>query len=208
MKKNLYYFSLMLGLVLEMTMFTACGGDDDDSGNSNGQTSGGGSATEDYGTDGLKGYWVQNVWNETILEEWTYYGSYTGSKNANTYGQYSDLIYLDGDGGGTICFGVTTLDHAANNAKYLTDKVGTFLDPADGKTRDYHFRKEYTHERSGPSIYFTDTDREYKLGKSYPMEYYIKGTTMTIYYNNVTQSMQLNVSSGNINGYHRLKKVD
>lgn len=32
MKKNFYYLSLLLGLVLGMTMFTACGGDDDDNG--------------------------------------------------------------------------------------------------------------------------------------------------------------------------------
>lgn len=32
MKKNLYYFSLLLGLVFGMTMFTACGGDDGDGG--------------------------------------------------------------------------------------------------------------------------------------------------------------------------------
>lgn len=39
MKKNFYYLSLLLGLVLGMTMFTACGGDDDDNG---GGASGGG----------------------------------------------------------------------------------------------------------------------------------------------------------------------
>ncbi len=33
MKKNLYYMSLLLGLVFGMTMFTACGGDDDDNNN-------------------------------------------------------------------------------------------------------------------------------------------------------------------------------
>lgn len=32
MKKNFYYFSLLLGLVFGMTMFTACGGDDGDGG--------------------------------------------------------------------------------------------------------------------------------------------------------------------------------
>ena len=36
MKKNLYYMSLLLGLVFGMTMFTACGGDDDDNGGASG----------------------------------------------------------------------------------------------------------------------------------------------------------------------------
>lgn len=43
MKKNFYYLSLLLGLVLGMTMFTACGGDDDDNGGgASGGASGGG----------------------------------------------------------------------------------------------------------------------------------------------------------------------
>ena len=42
MKKNFYYLSLLLGLVLGMTMFTACGGDDDNGGASGGGTSDGG----------------------------------------------------------------------------------------------------------------------------------------------------------------------
>ena len=43
MKKNFYYLSLILGLVLGMTMFTACGGDDDNGGGaSGGGTSDGG----------------------------------------------------------------------------------------------------------------------------------------------------------------------
>ena len=120
-------------------------------------------------------------------------------------GQVSDLIYLDGDGGGTIYFSVTTLDHAANNSKYLAGKVGTFLDTADGTTKDYHFSKRYFH--SDGSITMNGSAEDISEGKSFPIEYYIKGTTMTIYYNNVTQSMQLNVSSDNVNGYHRLKKV-
>ena len=40
MKKSFYYLSLLLGLVLGMTMFTACGGDDDN--NNGGGASGGG----------------------------------------------------------------------------------------------------------------------------------------------------------------------
>lgn len=202
MKKTFYYLSLLLGLVFGMTMFTACGGDDDDDGgNGNGQTSGGGSATEDYGTDGLKGYWVQNTWNETYLEKWYFYLS----REEEIKGQQSDLIYLDGDGGGTIYFAVTTSNHAANNTRYLAEKVGTFLDTADGTTKDYHFIKKYWHS---DIVSMNGNYEDISVGKSYPMEYYIKGTTMTIYYHNVTQSMQLNISSGNVNGYHRLKKVD
>lgn len=41
MKKNFYYLSLLLGLVLGMTMFTACGGDDGGGSENGGGTSGG-----------------------------------------------------------------------------------------------------------------------------------------------------------------------
>ena len=196
----------MLGLVFSLMTFIACGGDDEEDNGGNGQTAGSSAATEDYGTDGMKGYWIQNTWDEIKLEAWTYY-SYTGYKNADTYGQESNLIYLDGDGGGTIYFSVTTPDHAANNAKYLAGKVGTFLDTADGTTKEYHFRKSYWHYR-GSGVYVSDTDTEYAAEASSPIEYYIKGTTMTIYYADLTESKQLNVSSGNVSGYHRLKKVD
>lgn len=201
MKKNFYYLSLMLSLVFGLMTFTACGGDDEEDNGGNGQTAGSSSATEDYGSDGLKGYWGQNVWSETYLEAWHFYLS----REEEIRGQVSDLIYFDGDGGGTIYFSVTTPDHAANNTKYLAGKVGTFLDTADETTKDYHFSKIYWH-----SDHMTLGGRleDISEGKSYPIEYYIKGTTMTIYYNNVTQSMQLNVSSGNVSGYHRLKKVD
>lgn len=203
MKKNFYYMSLLLGLVFGTAMFTACGGGDDDiSGNSSGQNAGGDSAVEDYGTDGLKGFWVKNVWDETVLEEWYFYLS----KEEKIVGQVNDLIYFDGDGGGTIYFSVTTLDHAANYTKYLAGKVGTFFDSADGMTKDYYFSKRYFH--SDGSITVNGRTEDVSEGKSFPIEYYIKGTTMTIYYNNVTQSIQLNVSSGNVSGYHRLKKVD
>ena len=49
MKKNFYYLSLLLGLVLGMTMFTACGGDDD---NNNGDGASGG-GTSDGGAGGF-----------------------------------------------------------------------------------------------------------------------------------------------------------
>ncbi len=199
MKKTFYYLSLLLGLVFGMTMFTACGGgDDDDSGNSNGQTSGGGSATEDYGTDGLKGYWVQNVWDEMICENWS-------TTQQEVYGEKSKLLSLDGEGGGTIYMTVTTLDHAANNAKYLAGKVGTFLDTSDGSTKDYHFTHTYMH---WDPMYFPDPEDDVVGNASYPITYYLQGTTMSIFYDNNTQSMQLNFSSGNVSGYHRLKKVD
>lgn len=190
MKQNFYLISLLLSLVLGMTIFTACGGDDDNS-----------DLTADQGTDGLKGYWLQNTWSETYLEKWYFYPS----RDEEIMGQESNMIYLDGDGGGTIYFAVTTPDHAANNAKYIADKIGTFLDSADGTTKDYHFIKKYWHS---DVMTLGGNLEDISTGKSYPIEYYVKGTTMTIYYNNVTQSMQLNVSSGNVNGYHRLKKVN
>lgn len=68
-------------------------------------------------------------------------GKFYLSRDEKIMGQESDMIYLDGDGGGTIYFAVTTPDHAANNAKYIADKIGTFLDSADGTTKDYHFIK-------------------------------------------------------------------
>ena len=49
MKKNFYYLSLLLGLVLGMTMFTACGGDDDDDN--------GGGASGTYSESSVIGVW-------------------------------------------------------------------------------------------------------------------------------------------------------
>ena len=203
MKKNLYYLRLMLGLVFGMMTFTACGGgDDDNGGNDSGQTSGGDiTPQEDYGTDGLKGYWIQNEWDDTCLESYTMYNILYDTNIPDIDGECSILISLDGEGGGTIYKKVTTLDHAANNTKYLMEKVGTFFDTVDGSTKDYHFYKTFTHW--GPN----NTETLYSNFSS-PLEYFIKGTTMTIYYDNVSQTMQLNVSSGYVTGYHRLKKVE
>ena len=59
MKKSFYYMSLLLGLVLGMTMFTACGGgdddDEDDAPNSgiNGKSSGKESVAKDVLTPGI-----------------------------------------------------------------------------------------------------------------------------------------------------------
>lgn len=101
-------------------------------------------------------------------------GKFYLSRDEKIMGQESDMIYLDGDGGGTIYFAVTTLYKKYWHSDVIT--LGSNLE-------------------------------DISTGKSYPIEYYVNGTTMTIYYNNVTQSMQLNVSSGNVNGYHCLKKV-
>ncbi len=57
-------------------------------------------------------------------------------------------------------------------------------------------------------MYFPDPEDDVVGNASYPITYYLQGTTMSIFYDNNTQSMQLNFSSGNVSGYHRLKKVD
>ena len=70
MKKKDYYLSLILCMVLGCVTFSACSSDDDD-----GQQT-------DFGSDGLKGYWVQNNWKEVVVEEFNYhtptglYGTY------------------------------------------------------------------------------------------------------------------------------------
>lgn len=196
MKKNFHYLSLMFGLFLGMMAFTACGDDEEEnSPNQNNGTEKAEAAKDDFGTDGLKGYWVQNTWKEVTINFW-------GDPNGNSImGYWNHIIYLDGDGGGTLYVDVTTLDKVNNDKKFLASKIGTFQDTEDGKTKEYFF----------PQLYITANNKVTKYENheaSYPIEYYIKGTTMTIYYANVTKSMQLNVSSGKVNDHHRLKKVD
>lgn len=222
MKKNFYYLSLILGLVFGMMMFTACGGGDDGNGNDdgdNGQTTnndGGGSSTpqEDYGTDGLKGYWVQNEWHEYICEQTsnpeaigfldgaTTGDNYDGFNTNISKGLRSRVIFLDGEGGGRIYLYVTTLDKVNNNSKYVAEKLGTFQDISDGMTKDYYFPKTFYH------LVKYNINGEWTLNAQSPINYYLRGTTMSLYYFDSTESMQLNVSSGYVTGYHRLKKVD
>ena len=72
MKKNFYYLSLLLGLVLGMTMFTACGGDDDDNGGASGGASGG---SEESVTPG-KFMGPKRVFGDNLLS--SYGGSSSG----------------------------------------------------------------------------------------------------------------------------------
>ena len=197
MKKNFYYFSLLLGLVLGMTMFTACGGDDD--GNDTGQTTGGGSgAKEDFGSDGLKGFWVQNNWKEIVLEKWYYYtptyimglkGGYDWNIT-ETKGQATMMIYLDGKGGGTMHTSVTTLDRANNDSKFVSANLGAFYDTADGSTKEYYsLDKYYRHDRySDDPSRNTDKSLNYNednilvTDKESALTYYVTGSTIEIFY--------------------------
>lgn len=229
MKKNFYYFSLLLGLVLGMTMFTACGGDDD--GNDTGQTTGGGSgAKEDFGSDGLKGFWVQNNWKEIVLEEWYYYtptyimglkGGYSWNIT-ETKGQATMMIYLDGKGGGTMHTSVTTLDRANNDSKFVSANLGAFYDTADGSTKEYYsLDKYYRHDRySDDSSRNTDKSLNYNeynilvTDKESALTYYVTGSTIEIFYDDTTKKIDLNVSTGSntsagsVSNYHRLKKTN
>lgn len=189
MKKSFYFFSLLLGLVFGMVMFTACGSGDD---NKNNPES---SGVTDFGSDGLKGYWLRNTWTEWDLE--------SGPGMSDIKGQYSRLIYLDGEGGGTVYQCVSTLDHSANNSKYLAGKVGTFTDTVDGSTKDYHF----------PHLYSLLSKKESIIDETFPLEYFVRGTTMTVYYPDYSSDMWNatlgnSTTSGQISGYHRLNKVN
>ena len=79
MKKNFYYLSFILGLVLGMTMFTACGGDDDDNGGASGGASGGG---EESFTPG-KFMGPKRVFGDNLLS------SFGEENNSNWYFTYN-----------------------------------------------------------------------------------------------------------------------
>lgn len=230
MKKNFYYLSLMFGLFFGMTMFTACGGDDD--GDDTGQTSGGGSgAKEDFGSDGLKGFWVQNNWKEIVLERWYYYtptyimglkGGYDWDITA-TKGQATMMIYLDGEGGGTMHTSVTTLDRVNNDSKFVSANLGAFYDTADGSTKEYYsLDKYYRHERysddssrnTDKSFNYNNDDNILVTDKESALTYYVTGSTIEIFYDDTTKKIDLNVSTGSntsagsVSNYHRLKKTN
>lgn len=213
MKTKLYYLSLILSLVFGMMTLTACGSDDDDGGNASG-----GGEKEDFGSDGLKGYWVQNVWQDIVVEQWTditYYPR-VSYETTETKGQVTMMIELDGEGGGTMHTSVTTLDRVNNDSKFVSTNWGAFYDTADGSTKEYYsFDKFYWHDRysSNPS---NNKDYSFTTKKDIvsALTYYVRGSTIEIFYDNTTQKMDLNVTTGskttagNVSNYHRLRKAN
>ncbi len=192
--KKISLFNVLLfaaAILFAGASLTSCGSGDDNKSNPEGNN--GQSSNSDGGSDGLRGYWIQNTWDEYQFETNVAPGwVWTHVNGLKTY-----LIYLDGEGGGTIYTEVTTPDQVENNSKYLSTKFGTFYDSTNGTTKDYYGSKQYIHSES-PS----------HISISSPINYYINGTTMTIFYNNSTASLQLNVSGSNVNNYHKITKVE
>ncbi len=211
MKMQYYYLSLILCMVLGCVTFTACSSDDDD--NKPGQQT-------DFGSDGLKGYWVQNNWLDIAVEVTYYhtpagyYGTYKITETTETKGQVTIMIYLDGEGGGTMHTNVTTLDHVNNNSKFVSTDLGSFYDTADGSTKQYYsFDKFYWYDKySGKPSEDKEFSFDYSKDKTSALTYYLQGTTMTIFYNNTTEKIELNAttggksSAGSVSNYHRLTK--
>ena len=227
MKKKIFSWLSIFFVAALCIGFASCGGGDDD-GDDTGQTSGGGSgAKEDFGSDGLKGFWVQNNWKEIVVEQWTYYtpadgyGAYYWDIT-ETKGQATMMIYLDGEGGGTMHTSVTTLDRVNNDSKFVSANLGAFYDTADGSTKEYYaLDKYYEHERysDNPS---RNTDKSFNYNddhvlvtdKESALTYYVTGSTIEIYYDDTTKKIDLNVSAGSktsagsVSNYHRLQKTN
>ena len=195
--KKISLFNVLLfatAILFAGASLSSCGSGDDNK--SNPEDNNGQSSDEDFGSDGLKGYWVQNTWNQYRPN----YDKVTGYR--------SSLFYFDGEGGGTLWYWVTTLDNVENKSKYVADKIGTFYDTVDGSTKDYFYTKffmDISPLAGGGQSEEVDT-------RTYAIEYFVRGTTMSIYFG--SESMMLNVStgsktsSGSINNFHTLKKVN
>ena len=226
MKKKIFSWLSIFFVAALCVGFASCGGGDDD-GDDTGQTTGGGSgAKEDFGSDGLKGVWVQNNWKEIVLERWYYYtpaGYDTYHFDiTETKGQATMMIYLDGEGGGTMHTSVTTLDRVNNDSKFVSANLGAFYDTADGSTKEYYsLDKYYEHERysDNPSRN-TDKSSNYNdyhvlvTDMESALTYYVTGSTIEIFYDDTTKKIDLNVSTGSntsagsVSNYHRLKKTN
>ena len=231
MKKKIFSWLSIFFVAALCVGFASCGGGDDD-GDDTGQTTGGGSgAKEDFGSDGLKGFWVQNNWKEIVLERWYYYtptyimglkGGYDWDITA-TKGQATMMIYLDGEGGGTMHTSVTTLDRVNNDSKFVSANLGAFYDTADGSTKEYYsLDKYYRHERysddssrnTDKSFNYNNDDNILVTDKESALTYYVTGSTIEIFYDDTTKKIDLNVSTGSntsagsVSNYHRLKKTN
>lgn len=222
--KKISLFNVLLfaaAILFAGALLSSCGSGDDNK--SNPEDNNGQSSDEDFGSDGLKGYWVWNNWQDAIIESWTYwtYGNYSPTRETETSGQVARMIFLDGEGGGTMHTSVTTLDRVNNDSKFVSSDLGLFYDTSDGSTKEfYSFDKTYGHVRySGYPSYMSGNENRdwtdnYFMDRVSALKYYIQGSTLTIFYNNTTETQDLNVStgsktsSGSVNYFHRLKKVN
>ncbi len=196
--RKLFYLVLMFGFMCGTFSMISCG---DGDGKKNPENTNGG---EDFGADGVKGYWIKDSW-ETLLFDG--YADASWGK-FSVKGDVSMMLYLDGEGGGVMYRFVTTLDKliVKNDTGYVKDKkqytsgyVGRFQDTVDGSENDFYH----------PCLFasnFSTTEIK-SLNQTYPLTYYIQGSTMTIYFNNNTETLMLSVVSGQVSQYHRMKKV-
>ena len=129
--KKISLFNVLLfaaAILFAGASLTSCGSGDDNK--SNPEDNNGQSSNSDGGSDGLRGYWIQNTWDEYQFETNVAPGwVWTHVNGLKTY-----LIYLDGEGGGTIYTEVTTPDQVENNREYAFrfcinhDESKTFTD--------------------------------------------------------------------------------
>ncbi len=133
MKKNLYYFSLLLGLVFGMTMFTACGGGDDDDNTASSSNNGSASGSDAGGIVPGKFMGPKRVFGDNLLS------SYEGKSGGR------ELIY-NSDG---FVTSIKPYSIDANNQKnysgndyevtYSGNQVIVTYGRPSGSTRQYTF---------------------------------------------------------------------
>lgn len=132
MKKNLYYFSLLLGLVFGMTMFTACGGDD-----------GGGDGDNAANNETVR---------KLMAKRWLFT---SGDYNDYSYGAAGELstdclYFLDGQHGVNI-WGSKEIDTyfgASNNSgkyffNYSVQGNRIIINYLNGNTQTLNFNESY-----------------------------------------------------------------
>jgi len=150
MKKNFYYLSLILGLVLGMTMFTACGGDDDDNG---GGASGGNTPIASIvgtwsGEDKIERTGSTRTLIVTFKSDMT--GDFTYESNA--YYRYAAFTYSIS--GNTInCKGVIAGEDGNVNEDWSQSFTynGTTLTPIDAYSEIILYKDGYTNNSSSNS---------------------------------------------------------
>ena len=187
---------------------TSCGSGDDSKTN---PENNGSSSMADIGKDGLKGYWLSDEWNEAIATVGIWesensapvggysYPVYRGSRQATMF-EYSTLVYLDGEGGGTIWVPVST---AEKGGGYFQKLIGDFRNTSSGELISLSYLSEL---QFGPTPYGVESwvktpDKVIKGA----IVYYQQGSTLQIFYGN-TEMWTFNVNNGLLSGCQRLTK--
>ncbi len=215
MKKLLYLF-MMTTVILS---FTACGsdGENEKKNPESGNNDKGGSTSSDVGKDGLKGYWLQNGWQEAsaIVGIWesetSSYGpnpdqiySYPVRKGSEqkTMFEYTNMIYLDGEGGGTVWIPVSTDEKGRG---YFKEKLGNFSNITSGESfsLSYLGETQFTASPYGVESWLTQPAKVLKGA----IVYYLQGTTLQVFYG-TSEMWTYNVANGQLVGFQRLSKMD